>query len=365
MADTYTNSLRIVQETIGGNENSWGTLNNAALAMLDEAIAGQVSVSVTAGDVTLTANNNATDQSRPALLILTGTPGATRNVTMPDVKKLTWVVNSTTDGSSVVVKSGAGTNVMIASGASAQVLSDGATNVAVLATTNYPIGITVPDNVSVKLGDSTFFNSNVLGLAVGENTSAVSGTRWAEKVTLQNNAATTGFGVAFEADARANHSSGVVNEVCAIDGFVSLRNAGNVTIGVSYSAAIFCPGTGVMTSYRAYESTAPAAGNSTIGTHTHFFGDVVGSAATIKVGVGIADTAAHNYFGGTMAVGSVTVSPSTSAALEVKSTTGAILVPRMTTTQKNALTPTNGMILYDTTLNKFQGYESGAWLNLI
>jgi hypothetical protein len=132
MADTYTSSLRIIQETIGGNENLWGTLNNAALAMLDEAIAGQVSVSVTAGDVTLTTANNATDQARPAFLILTGSPGTTRNVTMPDVKKLSWVYNNTSDLSAVTIKSGAGTTVSVPSGCKALVYSDGATNVALI-----------------------------------------------------------------------------------------------------------------------------------------------------------------------------------------------------------------------------------------
>ncbi len=52
-----------------------------------------------------------------------------------------------------------------------------------------------------------------------------------------------------------------------------------------------------------------------------------------------------------------------SSALRVDSTTGAILIPRMTTTQKNALTAINGMIVYDSTLAKFQGYEAGAWTN--
>jgi len=132
VTDTYTSSLRIIQETVGGNENSWGTLNNAALAMLDEAIAGQVSVSVTVGDLTLSTANNATDQSRPALLILTGTPGATRNVTMPDVKKLSWVYNNCSDGSSITVKSGAGTNVSVSAGCKALVYSDGATNAALI-----------------------------------------------------------------------------------------------------------------------------------------------------------------------------------------------------------------------------------------
>lgn len=44
---------------------------------------------------------------------------------------------------------------------------------------------------------------------------------------------------------------------------------------------------------------------------------------------------------------------------------GGLTVNRITTAQKNALTPTNGLIIYDTSLNKFQGYENGSWANLI
>lgn len=61
-----------------------------------------------------------------------------------------------------------------------------------------------------------------------------------------------------------------------------------------------------------------------------------------------------------VSIGSAT--PNTSAALDIQSTVGALLVPRMTTTQKTALTPTNGMIIYDTTLSKFSFYEAGAWV---
>tara|TARA_X000000950_G_scaffold229065_1_gene276760 strand:+ start:646 stop:1899 length:1254 start_codon:yes stop_codon:yes gene_type:complete len=42
-----------------------------------------------------------------------------------------------------------------------------------------------------------------------------------------------------------------------------------------------------------------------------------------------------------------------------------LLLGSMTTTQRNALTAQNGMIIYNTTDNKFQGYENGAWSNLI
>jgi len=64
-------------------------------------------------------------------------------------------------------------------------------------------------------------------------------------------------------------------------------------------------------------------------------------------------------------IGYGTTVPATSALLDLTSTTGALLITRMTTTQKNALTAINGMLLYDSTLNKFQGYENGSWTSLI
>jgi len=38
-----------------------------------------------------------------------------------------------------------------------------------------------------------------------------------------------------------------------------------------------------------------------------------------------------------------------------------IVVPSATTTERLALTPVNGMLVYDTTLNAFYKYENGAW----
>ena len=42
-----------------------------------------------------------------------------------------------------------------------------------------------------------------------------------------------------------------------------------------------------------------------------------------------------------------------------------LLLGSMTTTQRNALSAANGMIIYNSTDNKFQGYENGSWTNLI
>ena len=46
-------------------------------------------------------------------------------------------------------------------------------------------------------------------------------------------------------------------------------------------------------------------------------------------------------------------------------TGGAFRPPVLTTTERNALTAGNGDIIYNATDNKFQGYENGAWVNLI
>jgi len=46
-------------------------------------------------------------------------------------------------------------------------------------------------------------------------------------------------------------------------------------------------------------------------------------------------------------------------------TGGAFRPPVLTTTERNALTAGNGDIIYNVTDQKFQGYENGAWENLI
>ena len=60
-----------------------------------------------------------------------------------------------------------------------------------------------------------------------------------------------------------------------------------------------------------------------------------------------------------------TTTPNASAQLDISSTTKGVLFPRMTTTQKNAITsPAAGLVVYDTTTNKLCCYNGSTWNDL-
>lgn len=52
----------------------------------------------------------------------------------------------------------------------------------------------------------------------------------------------------------------------------------------------------------------------------------------------------------------------TSAILELQSTTGALLLPRMTTAQRDALTAVDGMMVYNVTTGAMNKRQGGAWV---
>lgn len=63
-------------------------------------------------------------------------------------------------------------------------------------------------------------------------------------------------------------------------------------------------------------------------------------------------------------IGIGTGTPATSAILDITTTTGAVLFPRMTTAQRDALTAVDGMVIFNTTLTKLQVFAGGGWVSL-
>lgn len=64
-----------------------------------------------------------------------------------------------------------------------------------------------------------------------------------------------------------------------------------------------------------------------------------------------------------IAVGTTTVANNSSVALEIAGTR-AMLMPRLSTVQRDLLTGVDGMILYNSTTAQMQKYQNGAWVNM-
>lgn len=96
MPSSPSSRLRVELQALGENINSWGdTRLNEALKRLEEGIAKVLPVAIAGSNVTLALSNYIEDEARSAVLVLTGTPGATRKVVIPLVQKLYLVRNST------------------------------------------------------------------------------------------------------------------------------------------------------------------------------------------------------------------------------------------------------------------------------
>jgi len=135
MSSTYSPDLRLELIGTGDQAGVWGvTTNNNLGTLLENAIAGYMSVSISSANQALTVYNGAEDQSRFAALALTTVTGANFNVYIPPASKLyviynasaytATIYNSTVAGNTTA----AGTGITVPAGKIMTLWSD-ATNV--------------------------------------------------------------------------------------------------------------------------------------------------------------------------------------------------------------------------------------------
>lgn len=126
MPSTYSSNLRIELIASGEQANQWGITTNTNLGtLIEQAIAGLASIDVTAGNVTLTALNGMTDQSRQMVLSVTGTPGVSRQILAPAVSKVYVVANDSTEDVEIVTTAGGSLGITVTPGTSTIVYTDG------------------------------------------------------------------------------------------------------------------------------------------------------------------------------------------------------------------------------------------------
>jgi hypothetical protein len=125
MTTAYTTLLGLALPVQGELTGTWGTeVNNSITQLLDDAIAGTATASVTSGDWTLTdTGSGVPNQARCAILIATGTPGVSRNIIAPARSKGYFVVNQS--DAAVVLKGASTTGISVPTNRSALVVWNG------------------------------------------------------------------------------------------------------------------------------------------------------------------------------------------------------------------------------------------------
>jgi len=133
MSSTYSPSLRIELIGAGDQAGTWGSTTNTNLGtIIESAIAGYISVSVTSANQAFTALDGAADQARNAVIALTTTTTADFAVYAPPQEK-TYIIWNTTAYTATIYNStvlgnttAAGTGVAIPTGKKLLVFSTGA-----------------------------------------------------------------------------------------------------------------------------------------------------------------------------------------------------------------------------------------------
>jgi hypothetical protein len=125
MPSTFTTNTGI--EKIGDGEQSglWGQTTNLNFDIVDRALNGVGSITLTGTTHTLTTTNGTLSDGQFAVLIFSGSPSGANTVTIsPDTaEKLYWARNDTAQN--VILSQGSGTTVTLAPGESKAVAADG------------------------------------------------------------------------------------------------------------------------------------------------------------------------------------------------------------------------------------------------
>ena len=130
MASTYTTNSGIEKPGTGEQSGSWGNSLNDNFDIIDSAISGAITITVSASTYTLTTANGSVDAGQNKSLIFTSGSdiGANTTVTISpnDAEKIYFVKNSLAGSRSLILSQGSGSNVTILTGKSAIVSADGA-----------------------------------------------------------------------------------------------------------------------------------------------------------------------------------------------------------------------------------------------
>lgn len=126
MPSTFTTNLGIQKPADGEQSGAWGATVNVNSNILDRAISGSLSLTLSGTSSTLTTLQGSVSNGQFKVLELIGTPSGTHTITIdPATAQTLYHVNNTT-AQSVIFTQGSGGNATIVAGTSATIYSSGA-----------------------------------------------------------------------------------------------------------------------------------------------------------------------------------------------------------------------------------------------
>jgi hypothetical protein len=289
----------------------------------------------------------------------TGTPGTWRVWGDVGPSGISGVVTSVTAGTGLT---GGGTGAVTLNVIGGDGITANADDIA-LSSTAGGAGLTYTTGVlAVGAGDGITVNANDVALASG---SAGAGLTYTTGVL----AVGAGDGITVNADDVALASGAAGTGLAYASGVLSVNTATGIT--TSGDNVIHATGDAgdLHTNYAEHDQTETISAVWTFSARPTFNRGVIinesgGSALADDFRVE-SDTNINMLFvdSSANAVGIGTNAPDADASLEIAGVK-AVLLPRLTTTERNALTAANGMIIYNTTTSDIEGYTGGSWTAL-
>ena len=128
MASSYTANLGIEKPGSGEQAGTWGTTTNTNFDIIDQAINGVLSLSLTGTTTTLTTTDGALSDGGHKVLRLAGSPSGTNTITISpnDQDKVYLVKNSSGQTATFQQGDGSGGTASVLNGETAWVFADGA-----------------------------------------------------------------------------------------------------------------------------------------------------------------------------------------------------------------------------------------------
>ena len=156
MASTASDKLKLELQADGENDQTWGAKINVALERLEQATAGETTVSLqalgganyTLDDTQYVKGSGTTAEAHRMVLNLTGTMDANENVIVPARTKLYVVRNNTSGSFTATVKTSAGTGIAVTQGTSALLYCDGTNVVDMLAAYDLSGDFALPGDIT-------------------------------------------------------------------------------------------------------------------------------------------------------------------------------------------------------------------------